>query len=321
MSVNNLSEVISFNSSFKTAVNLYLSLNKTDKVLNYIPTKSSLRFMDDYLESVLGKKEHATLLVGPYGKGKSHLLLVLLAILSLKRNEENAEVIKQLKTRIKNVEEIGNKVATDVDKVWKSKRFLPVIINDTKGDLNQAFLAALGEALKRADLDELVPDTYYSEALKRIDEWENDYKDTFLAFEKAIKKNGFTAKSMRASLKKYDNVALDLFKTVYPTITAGSVFNPLAVSEVLPLYKSVSEKLVEDYDYAGIYIVFDEFSKFIEGLDGGRVGNTMKLLQDMCELAADSSNAQIYMTMVAHKSIKEYGKYLSAYQADAERCV
>ncbi len=312
MSVNNLSEVISFNSSFKTAVNLYLSLNKTDKVLNYIPTKSSLRFMDDYLESVLGKKEHATLLVGPYGKGKSHLLLVLLAILSLKRNEENAEVIKQLKTRIKNVEEIGNKVATDVDKVWKSKRFLPVIINDTKGDLNQAFLAALGEALKRADLDELVPDTYYSEALKRIDEWENDYKDTFLAFEKAIKKNGFTAKSMRASLKKYDNVALDLFKTVYPTITAGSVFNPLAVSEVLPLYKSVSEKLVEDYDYAGIYIVFDEFSKFIEGLDGGRVGNTMKLLQDMCELAADSSNAQIYMTMVAHKSIKEYGKYLSA---------
>lgn len=311
MSVNNLSEVISFNSSFKTAVNLYLSLNKTDKVLNYIPTKSSLRFMDDYLESILGKKEHATLLVGPYGKGKSHLLLVLLAILSLERNAENAEVIKQLKTRIKNVEEIGNKVATDVDKVWKSKRFLPVIINDTKGDLNQAFLSALGEALKRADLDELVPDTYYSEALKRINEWENDYKDTFDAFEKAIKKSGFTTKSIRAGLKKYDNEALDLFKTVYPTITAGSVFNPLAVSEVLPLYKSVSEKLVEDYDYAGIYIVFDEFSKFIEGLEGSRVGNTMKLLQDMCELAADSSNAQVYMTMVAHKSIKEYGKYLS----------
>ena len=38
----------------------------------------------------------------------------------------------------------------------------------------------------------------------------------------------------------------------------------------------------------------------------------MKLLQDICELATDSQNAQIYFTMVAHKSIKEYGRYLSS---------
>lgn len=37
----------------------------------------------------------------------------------------------------------------------------------------------------------------------------------------------------------------------------------------------------------------------------------MKLLQDICELACDSTNAKVYITMVAHKSIKEYGKYLS----------
>lgn len=311
MSVNSLNEVISFDSSFKTAINLYLSLNKIEKVLNYIPTKSSVRFLDEYLEAIMGKKVHATLLVGPYGKGKSHLLLVLLAMLSLERNTENTEIINQLKSKIKDVEEIGDKVSDDVDAVWHSKRFLPVIINDTRGDLNQAFLAALEDALKRAGLDELSPDTYYSEALKRIDEWEKEYKETFELFEKAIKKNGFSVKSIRANLKKYDNTALDTFKEIYPTITAGSMFNPLAVSEVLPLYKSVSEILVEDYDYAGIFIVFDEFSKFIEGIDGDRAGNTMKLLQDMCELAEDSSNAQIYFTMVAHKSIKEYGKYLS----------
>lgn len=311
MKVNDLSEVIEFNSSFKTAINLYLSLNKTDKVLSYIPTKSSVRFMDEYLEAILNQKEHATLLVGPYGKGKSHLLLVLLALLSLERTKENTEIINKLKNKIKNVEEIGNKTASDIDKVWKSKGFLPVIINDTRGDLNQAFLVALGDALKRANLESLVPETYYSEALRRIDEWEHKYKDTFLLFEKAIKKKGYDVKNMRASLKKYDGNALNIFKEIYPTITAGSGFNPLAVSEVLPLYKSVSEKIVEDYNYSGIYIVFDEFSKFIEGLDGTRAGNTMKLLQDMCELAEDSSNAQIYITMVAHKSIKEYGKYLS----------
>lgn len=312
MKISNLNEVISFNSSFKTAINLYLSLNNKEKVLNYIPTKSSVHFMDEYLEAVIDEKEHATLFVGPYGKGKSHLLLVLMAILSLERNKENEKVLKQLKKSISNVEEIGAKTVNDIEKVWESKRYLPVIINDTKGELNQAFLSALDDALKRDGLDSLVPDTYYSEALRRIKEWEKEYPDTFVLFKKAVSEYEYDVKSIRAGLKQFETKALEIFKEVYPSITAGSTFNPLAESEVLPLYKSVSEKLVEFYDYDGIYIVFDEFSKFIEGLEGSRVGNTMKLIQDMCELAEDSSNAQIYMTMVAHKSIKEYGKYLSS---------
>ena len=73
--LKSLNEVVQFNSSFKTAVNLYLSLNKKEKVLSYIPTKSSLQFIDEYLNAVIENKEQATLLVGPYGKGKSHLLL------------------------------------------------------------------------------------------------------------------------------------------------------------------------------------------------------------------------------------------------------
>ena len=100
--------------------------------------------------------------------------------------------------------------------------------------------------------------------------------------------------------------ALQVFKTVYPKITAGSEFNPLAVSEVLPLYKSSSEKLVEEYGYSGINIVFDEFSKFIESQDGFAAGANMRLIQDICELATDSGNSHIFFTMVAHKSIKEY---------------
>ena len=37
----------------------------------------------------------------------------------------------------------------------------------------------------------------------------------------------------------------------------------------------------------------------------------MKLLQDICELSTNSHTSQVFFTMVAHKSIKEYGKYLS----------
>lgn len=116
---------------------------------------------------------------------------------------------------------------------------------------------------------------------------------------------------LRSDLRMYSKEALEIFRKIYPKVTAGSEFNPMAVSDVLPLYKSTSEKLVEEYGYSGIYIVFDEFSKFIESQNGASTGANMKLLQDVCELATDSQSAKVFFTMVAHKSIKEYGKYLS----------
>lgn len=309
--INSLKDIIKINSDFKTAVNLYLSLNKPEKVLGYIPTKSSVNIMGDYLKAVMENKEQATLLIGPYGKGKSHLLLVLLAVLSMPRNDENNKIIEELKSNVSKVDELGTIASKLISNIWGKNRFLPVLITDTTGDLKQAFLYGLNDALKRDGLLDLVPDTYYSIALKRIEDWEQNYVDTYSIFEKEIVKNGMNMSSLKTELKMYSKNALDLFKTLYPKVTAGSDFNPMAVSDVLPLYKSTSEKLVEDYNYSGIYIVFDEFSKFIESQDGHASGSNMKLLQDICELAADSQNSQIFFTMIAHKSIKEYGRYLS----------
>lgn len=312
MAINNLGEIIEFNSSFKTAINLYLSLNKKDKLLNYIPTKSSIEFMDEYLQAVLQNKEQATLLVGPYGKGKSHLLLMLLAILSMARNDRNRGIVSQVVSKIKRIDEIGEKVAKDVLAVWENKKkFLPVILNDSKNDLNQAFLFALNDALKRDGIEEVAPVTFYSIAVDRIEDWQNNYPETYRQFIKELKHYNIDVSELKADIKRFSQKALDIFSAIHPKVAAGTEFNPLAVSDVLPLYKSVSEKLVEDYGYSGIYIVFDEFSKFIEGQDGKSAGSNMKLLQDICELAAESHNAQVFITMVAHKSIKEYGKHLS----------
>lgn len=312
MQLHSLSEVISFDEGFKSAVNLYLSLNKKDRVLGYIPTKSSLTILQDYLTAVWKNKEQATLLVGPYGKGKSHLLLVLLAILSLERNGENAATIERLLENIRKVDEIGENTAELIETIWEKKgRFLPVLINNVQGDMNQSFLYALQEALKRDHLSNLVPDTYYSIARRRMDMWKKDYPDTYTMFLGCLKEFHRTAEELERGLEQFSREDLNIFTKIYPKVTAGGEFNPLAVSDVLPLYKSVSEKLKEEYGYSGIYIVFDEFSKFIEAQDGKAAGANMELVQKMCELAADSRDSQIFITMVAHKSIKEYGKYLS----------
>lgn len=82
--VNCLSEIIGFDENYKNSINLYLNLNNRDKILRYIPTKSSISFLNEYLTAVKDNKEQASLMIGPYGKGKSHLLLVLLAIVSMR---------------------------------------------------------------------------------------------------------------------------------------------------------------------------------------------------------------------------------------------
>lgn len=309
MTVKKLSDIIGFNSEFRNAINLYLNLNKHEKINSYIPTNSSVDILNRYLNAVVSNKFQSTLLIGPYGKGKSHLLLVLLAILSINRNDENKNLIEGLIERIKGVNE---NTAIIVEKIWNKKgKFLPVIIMSSQGDLNQSFMIALNDALKRENLVELIPDTFFTYAIDAINRWKMGYTTTYEKYLDLLMEKKITAVEMITELKNCNSEKLEIFKEMYPKLTSGSIFNPLAGSEVLPMYKSVADKLKEDYGYSGIYIIFDEFSKFIEGQDKKAIGNNMKLLQDICELANESKESQIFITMVAHKSIKEYGKYLS----------
>ena len=303
-----LRDYVKFNSDFRDSVNLYLDLNKTDKIKSYIPTKSSVDILEQYLDAVLDNKQHSTLLIGPYGKGKSHLLLMLLATLTLKNNAENDALMQELANKIKKV---NTGVQKKVEKAYKQKKYLPVLIMSTQGELNQAFLVGLNEALKREKLTGITPDTFYTYAVSTINRWKKEYKDTYANFSEMLKEYKLSVTRIVSALKNCDEEALTVFKKIYPRLTSGSEFNPLVGSEVLPMYKNIADKLVEEYGYSGIYIVFDEFSKYIEGQDKKATGNNMKLLQDMCELANASKNTKIFITMVAHKSIKEYGKYLS----------
>lgn len=305
-----LIDYLQVNNDFSNAINLYLDLNKTEKLRGYIPTRSSVDILNQYLESIENNTQQATLLIGPYGKGKSHLLLEMLGILSLDReNQENKQVISEIVSRISNTDK---NVAKRVQRIFESKgKFLPVIIMSTQGDLNQSFMVGLNDALKREGLIDLAPETYYSYALDTVKRWKEMFPETFALYCEALKNNGYTEKKMEKSLKQFEKEALNVFKVIYPELTSGSVFNPLINSEVLPAYKNIADLLREEYGYSGIYIIFDEFSKYIESQDKKGAGSNMKLLQDICELANSSKESQIFITMVAHKSIKEYGRYLS----------
>ena len=313
---NSLCELISFNPYFRNAINLYLDLNNREKILSYIPTKSSVDVLKKYLQSIQKNNLHASMLIGPYGKGKSHLLLILLAILSMDReNSSEKEIYNLLLSKIDKVDSETSKL---IEEIWNQKngRFLPIIIN-CQGDVKQAFLMAMNQALNSYGLSNLVPDTFYEHAINAIANWEKDYPETYKQYSSILKKKKITPNQMIVELSQYNEEYLNIFRNVYPDLTSGSTFNPLAESSIEKLYISIADKLREKYGYRGLYIIFDEFSKFIEGQDEMAAGLNMQLIQSVCEMAGNSKDPEIYITLVAHKPIKEYGNKLKKETIDS----
>ena len=211
----NLNDYISFNSDFRDSVNLYLDLNKPEKINSYLPTKSSVDILTQYLTAVEDNKQQATLLIGPYGKGKSHLLLLMLAILSMDKNDkDNILLLKDLSKRVAKTDK---ETAKKIDTIIKKKiRFLPILIMSTQGDLNQAFMVGLNDALRREGLTELTPETYYTHATATIERWKNEYPETYDRYLSALKERKISERNMHTHLMNCDAEALETFKDIYP---------------------------------------------------------------------------------------------------------
>lgn len=140
------SELIDTNQGFQASVNLELDLNRKDKIKGYIPTQQSVKVLGELLRSYYYSTEsqnRARVLIGPYGRGKSHLLLVLIALTSMDvyssmdYTVEEAKVMQNdLCFKIASVNaEVGALAKAVVD---AGVRTLPVIINSNSRDINQA---------------------------------------------------------------------------------------------------------------------------------------------------------------------------------------
>lgn len=297
-----LVDLVKIDHRFEKSVNLLLDLNDRSKLKLYIPTRSSVKLLENYLNEVRSfSGKRANILIGPYGKGKSHLLLVLMAMLSGESSDELGELIDKIK-------KIDEDSITVIENIYKKKKLLPVIINPNSGTLAQAFVRSLSQALKREDLLDIAPDNYFFEALKIIEQWKKFYKNTYKLFQQEL---GDQTKDLLRGLKNFDYDALNRFRRIYPKLTSGSIFNPIIDDDVISVYRSVNRNICEKHGYDGIYIIFDEFSKYVEGHSEEGFSSDMKTLQDICELCNASKDEQLHLTCVAHKAIRAYGDSLS----------
>jgi hypothetical protein len=135
-----------------------------------------------------------------------------------------------------------------------------VVISGTNTSLPQAFLLALQRTLSDNGLLDVMPETNYRAAISVIERWKTEFPSTYSSFETAI---NVPVPIFVDALASYDTSTYEQFERIYPSLTAGSIFNPFLGFDVVELYESVVKQL-HHKGYTGIYVVYDEFSKYLE---------------------------------------------------------
>ena len=289
--------MITTNQNFHSSINIAFDLPDNEKVSSFIPTASACRLIENLFMSVApNSTNRAKILVGAYGRGKSHIVLMTLALLSrkdfslFKKFFTEAHVL--LPEFVKYVKDYAN----------DDRRLLPVVITGNTVDLAQSFLQALYAALQKEGLAGLMPQTNMQGAIDIIKMWHDDYPDTLHKFESLT---GRSLDEFVAALSNFDMEAYREFIEMYPALTSGSRFNNFAGLNVVDVYEQVAAGLREN-GYDGLYVVYDEFSKYLEASIAEATESDVKLLQDFAEKCNRSGDNQIHLLLICHKDIANY---------------
>lgn len=304
-------DMISVASGFQYSVNIGYDLSSDDKLKNFIPTKSALNLLESILLSTSPTStDRARVLIGAYGKGKSHIVLTILSLL-MKRD---ISLFEKLMPKVQQYPRLYQLIQNYYE---SDNKILPVVITGSNTSLTQAFLLSLQRTLSEYDLLSAMPETNYRAAAVTIRRWEAEFPETLKKFASSIDE---PVEKFIERLENYDVSAYEAFETAYPALTAGSVFNPFLGFDVVELYESVARGL-KVKGYTGIYVVYDEFSKFLEAnIVDASVSDT-KMLQDFAEKCCRSGELQLHLMLISHKEISNYIDKLPKEKTDGWRGV
>lgn len=298
---------INISPGFQYSVNLRYDIDNANKVSGYIPTEKAIGLTSELIDSLQPKSnDRARILIGSYGTGKSHYLAFFGSMLKGQLDDEVYEPVIE-KMRSNGINPLRDKIYNEL--LSRNEKHLVVIINGNGKNIEQSFRQGLKEALENAGLENLVPNTVFDQAKAMIETWKQDYPNTYALLEKHLETNkGWVIKDLIDKLEIYDEKTMDYFIDIYPSLTAGSQFNTFANENITELYEKVNQQLVNEVNdnYCGVYVIFDEFNKFLETMASTGGNENLIMLQDFAEACNRSAETQMHLLLVTHQHISQY---------------
>ena len=288
---------ITVKKGFQSSVNIAYDLYHEEKIEDFIPTTASLDILKDLLLGTYASStDRAKILIGAYGKGKSHIVLLFLSLLQNK----NRKIFETLLKKIKEYDDEFYQYAAEYIK--SNKKLLSIVIEGSSVSLTQSFLGGLQKKLQEENLSHLMPETHFQAALAMIDRWKEKYPQTYIVFVEFL---NMPIEEYRDKLESYDTDSYEFFVKVYPSLTSGSEFNPFIGFDVVELYSKVNDALIKE-GYQGLYVVYDEFSKYLESSIAKTSIEDITMLQKFAEKSCRSKEKQMHLLLITHKDIANY---------------
>lgn len=295
-------DFVSVNTKFKSSVNLQYDLYNEEKILQYVPTTDLCDVIEKYIDSICSGSNNSTLLAGPYGKGKSYLMLMITYLLSKRTNKglfnkiasKIGKINKTLENKLRKIDEEG-------------LAFLPVIINNSSDDIDKNFMVSLNNALKFAGLESVVPATSFNEAKDLLLNWQKNTDKNFDIENTCKNKLKMSVSQLYDLLDDYDPEAYKQFKELYHCVTRGSFFNPMVNDDVPSIYQDISFQ-IKKYGYTGIFTIFDEFGSFLENQTGSFSIRLNKIQSFSEKCNSSDMNYQMFFCCITHKEINLYNR-------------
>ncbi|HEY3366816.1 MAG TPA: hypothetical protein VGK74_17325 [Symbiobacteriaceae bacterium] len=291
---------------FKAAVNLMTDLEDRAKISAYIPTRFAANLLLEICGGLEAKATARSFLVhGAYGTGKSHLALTLAALMGVGWERGWLDpVMEKLDAVDAGLEGEVRRLRTSL-----SAPLLVVPVYGSEGPTRQVLLAGLDEALRRAGLERLMPETAFHAAATRIAQYRNEYPESVPDMASAFERGGYpTIEAMESELRKYNRDALRAYEAAHPSFSRGARADSHQGQRPEDVYRAVAralQRLEQPQRRAGILVLWDEFGLHLESVldDSGRKAYID--LQQFVEVCSASGEDRLFFLGLAHRSVEQ----------------
>lgn len=311
-------DIVQINSGYTSYVDLYEEyydlVKNRGRMERYQPIAAHRQAFEKIANALNPLDRRFYFLSGSYGTGKSHLLLMLANYFASPSDVPEIETffknyeIAQRDVLLKAGETLKERKAASLKEARKTGRFLVALCRYSLNlDFEGAVLRALEEALQK-DEENILLDSHYQEALRRIKDWESRRNETrfFSDLELTIGRlyPDWTVNDLIDGLKKYDEHALQAFKSCFETVT-DSHFS----------YKKDNLRdIITDFlgnpkfkqQYKGIVFLYDEFGSAI---DANLVDySTLMDFAQYCAQSTLEKGGAVIFIGAGHKAFRNHGQ-------------
>ena len=282
------------------SANIQFDITNDTKLLRFIPNETSIELFRDYFTDMTRNSpdNHARILYGSYGTGKSHFLTVLAQIL-----EKDFVTGIAFTTFLERIKAYDSALAHDIASFTSNnnkKPFLVVPIVFDFDDFDRCIYFSLKKKLGSICVN-IQYKTFFDQALALLEQWKSN-EESNSHLNETCKSTGIEIEKLEAALKSLDPRAEKRFNDLFEAMTFGVKF-VYEASNMFEIINQTNDAIADRY--AGIVFIFDEFGRYIEdNLKKIKV----KSIQDFAEYC-DHCHGNNHILLVSHKEISQYTEH------------